>query len=175
MLIFRAWAFFFFPRISGNFQESRHKWPQAFSDPKWNSWDLPCSLELALWWVTWVASDSALVRRESREGSKNKNNGGWGGEGGVRGWRRKHFPAANPTIKPGTFCLRASQIWSYLICGRRLKMLWIGFYLNRVCAKVYQIWALQSIVGDRAGQFFGNDGVRIWLEKIDCLLEIAST
>ena len=85
--------FFFFPRISGNFQESRHKWPQAFSDPKWNSWDLPCSLELALWWEAWVASDSALVRRESREGSKNKNNGGGGG-----GWRveKETFARSKP-------------------------------------------------------------------------------
>ena len=36
-------------------------------------------------------------------------------------------------------CLRASQIWSHLICGRRLEMLWTDIYLNRVCAKVYEI------------------------------------
>ena len=36
-------------------------------------------------------------------------------------------------------CLRASQIWSHLICGRRLQMLWTDIYLNRVCAKVYEI------------------------------------
>ena len=35
--------------------------------------------------------------------------------------------------------LRASQIWSHLICGRRLQMLWTDIYLNRVCAKVYEI------------------------------------
>ena len=36
------------------------------------------------------------------------------------------------------------------------------------------------MIGDRAmearqGQFIGNDGVRIRLEKMDCLLEITST
>ena len=36
--------------------------------------------------------------------------------------------------------------------------------------------SLQSIIGNRAvetseGQFIGNDGVRIRLEKMDCLLE----
>ena len=36
-------------------------------------------------------------------------------------------------------CFRASQIWSHLICGRRLQMLWTDIYLNRVCAKVYEI------------------------------------
>ena len=36
-------------------------------------------------------------------------------------------------------CLRASQIWSHLICGRRLQMLWTDIYFNRVCAKVYEI------------------------------------
>ena len=41
-------------------------------------------------------------------------------------------------------------------------------YLYRVCAKVYQIWALSMLIGDRAvetseGQFIGNDDVRIWL------------
>ena len=51
-------------------------------------------------------------------------------------------------------------------------MLWSDIYLNHVCAKVYQIWvpSIKSIIGDRAvetseGQFIGNDGVRIWLEK----------
>ena len=39
----------------------------------------------------------------------------------------------------GMFCLRASQIWSDLICGRRLQMLWSDIYLNHVCAKVYHI------------------------------------
>ena len=34
---------------------------------------------------------------------------------------------------------RASQIWSHLIFGRRLQMLWTDIYLNRVCAKVYEI------------------------------------
>ena len=58
------------------------------------------------------------------------------------------------------FCLRASQIWSYLICGRRLQLLWTD--LSRVCAKDYEI----SILGDlavetREGQFIGKDGVWI--------------
>ena len=49
------------------------------------------------------------------------------------------------------FCLRASQIWSDLICGRRLQMLWSDIYLNHVCAKVYQIRvpSIKSIIGDR--------------------------
>ena len=64
-------------------------------------------------------------------------------------------------------CLHASQIWSHLICSRRLQMVWTGIYLNRVCAKVYEIgWSLQSVNGDRVvatreGQFIENDGVRI--------------
>ena len=74
-------------------------------------------------------------------------------------------------------CFRASQIWSHLICGRRLQMLWTDIYLNRVCAKVLWDQCLQSIIGYRAvetweGQFIENDGVRIWLEK---MLEITST
>ena len=37
-----------------------------------------------------------------------------------------------------------------------------------------------NFIRDRAvetseGQFIGNDRVRIWLEKMDCLLEITST
>ena len=36
------------------------------------------------------------------------------------------------SIKPGMLCLRASQIWFHLICGRRLQMLWNDVYLNRV-------------------------------------------
>ena len=35
--------------------------------------------------------------------------------------------------------LVTSQIWSRLICGRRLQMLWTDIYWNRVCAKVYEI------------------------------------
>ena len=50
------------------------------------------------------------------------------------------------------FCLCALQIWSDLICGRRLQMLWSDIYLNHVCAKVYQIWvpSIKSTIGDRA-------------------------
>ena len=93
------------------------------------------------------------------------------------------YLALETSIKPGMFCLRASQIWSDLICGRRLQMLWSDIYLNHVivCAEVYQIWvsSIKSIIWDLAvetseGQFIGNDGVRTWLEKKDCLLEITS-
>ena len=45
------------------------------------------------------------------------------------------YLALETSIKPGMFCLRASQIWSDLICGRRLQMLWSDIYLNHVCAK----------------------------------------
>ena len=62
-------------------------------------------------------------------------------------------------------CFRASQIWSHLIRGRRLQILWTDIYLNRVCAKVYEI-SLQSMIGDRAvetreGLFIVYDSVRI--------------
>ena len=33
----------------------------------------------------------------------------------------------------------ASKIWSHLICGHTLQMLWTDIYLNRVCTKVYEI------------------------------------
>ena len=70
------------------------------------------------------------------------------------------------------FCLRTSQIWSDVICGRRLQMLWSDIYLNRVCGEaslrrfiMIRSESLQSIIGDRAvetseSQFIGNDGVR---------------
>ena len=76
----------------------------------------------------------------------------WRGAGSV------DYLALETSIKPGILCLRASQIWSHLICERR----WTDIYLNRVCAKVYAIIA----IGDRAVetseiQFIGNDGVRV--------------
>ena len=93
-------------------------------------------------------------RTLGREQKKKQNDGVGGGE------RRKRLPA-NPTILKNAFdwccagsvdylaletsiiadmfCLRASQIWSDPICGRRLQMLWSDIYLNHVCAKVYQI------------------------------------
>ena len=55
----------------------------------------------------------------------------WCGAGSV------NYLALETSIKPGMLCLLASQIWSYLICGRRLQLLWTD--LNRVCAKVYEI------------------------------------
>ena len=57
----------------------------------------------------------------------------WRGAGSV------DYLAFETSIKPGMLCLRASQIWSHLICGRRLQMLWRDIYWNRVCAKVYEI------------------------------------
>ena len=55
----------------------------------------------------------------------------WCGAGSV------DYLALETSIKPGMLCLRAPQIWSYLICGRRLQLLWTD--LNSVCAKVYEI------------------------------------
>ena len=141
--------------------------------------------------IACAASVSGPVRRESWEESKKKE---WRGRG-----RRKKEPLArkphdfeklrSPTnaasdwcgassvdclaletsIKPGMLCLRASQIWSHLICGRRLQMLWTDIYLNRVCVKVYEIRVFKDWpVETRKGQFIGNDGLRIWLEKNKC-------
>ena len=74
----------------------------------------------------------------------------WRGAGSV------DYLALETSIKPGILCLRASQIWFHLICGRRLQMRWTDVYLNRVCAKVSC-----RAVETREGQFIGNDGVRI--------------
>ena len=49
------------------------------------------------------------------------------------------YLALETSIKQGMLCLHGSQIWSHLICGRRLQMVWTGIYLNHVCAKVYEI------------------------------------
>ena len=57
----------------------------------------------------------------------------WCGAGSV------DYLVLETSIKPGMFCLHASQIWFDRICGRRLQMLWSDIYLNHVCAKVYQI------------------------------------
>ena len=57
----------------------------------------------------------------------------WRGAGSV------DYLAFEKSIKPGMLCFRASQIWSHLICGRRLQTLWTDVYWNRVCAKVYEI------------------------------------
>ena len=56
-----------------------------------------------------------------------------------RGASSVDYLAFETSIKPGMLSLRASQNWSHLICGRRLQMLWTDIYLNRVCAKVYEI------------------------------------
>ena len=57
----------------------------------------------------------------------------WRGAGSV------DYLAFKTSIKPGMLCFHASQIWSHLICGRRLQMLWTDIYWNRVCVKVYEI------------------------------------
>ena len=57
----------------------------------------------------------------------------WRGAGSV------DYLAFETSIKPGMLCFRASQIWSHLICGRRLQMLRTDISLNPVCAKVYEI------------------------------------
>ena len=59
----------------------------------------------------------------------------WNGSGSVD----YYVLALETSIKPGMLCLRASQIWFDLICGRRLQISWTDVYLNRVCAKVYEI------------------------------------
>ena len=53
----------------------------------------------------------------------------WRGAGSV------DYLAFETSIKAGMFCFRASQIWSYLICGRRLQILWTDIYLNPVRVK----------------------------------------
>ena len=58
----------------------------------------------------------------------------WHGSGSVD----YYVLALETSIKPGMLCLRASQIWFHLICGRRLQMLWTDDW-NCVCAKVYEI------------------------------------
>ena len=147
--------------------------------------------------LAWVASVSARVRRESWEESKKRNDGGGGGE------RRNRLPA-NPTIfknyvRPrtqlliGAVMLSARNInqtrYALFTCVTDLVSsdLWSqitnssDWYLFESCL-CEGLWdqSLQSIIEDRAvetreGQFIENDGVRIWLEKMDCLLEITST
>ena len=102
------------------------------------------------------ASSSRKLRREQKKGMTGEGEGkkemlarkphefeklrsptnaasDWCGAGSV------DYLALETSIKPGILCLRASQIWFHLICGRRLQMLWTDVYLNRVCAKVYKI------------------------------------
>ena len=109
-----------------------------------------------------VASVSARVRRERWDESKKKKGMTREGRGDMETLARKphdleklrsptnaasdwcgagsvDYLALETSIKPGMFCLRASRIWSDLICGRKLQMLWSDIYLNHVCAKVYQI------------------------------------
>ena len=55
----------------------------------------------------------------------------WCGAGSV------DYLALETSIKPGMLYLHAPQIWSYLLCGRRLQLLWTD--LNHVCGKIYEI------------------------------------
>ena len=87
-----------------------------------------------------------------------------------RGAVRVDYLSLETSIKPGMLCFRVSQIWSHL-----------DWYLLESCL-CEGLWdqSLQTIIGDRAvetreGQFIENDVVQIWLEKMDCLLEITST
>ena len=120
-------------------------------------------------WLACVASVSARVRQEHWDESNKKK--GMTGEGEGQGregnacpqtpWFWKTFDwlgagsvdylAPETSIKAGMFCWRASQIWSDVICGRRLQMLWSDIYLNHVCVKVYQIWvsSIKSIIGEQ--------------------------
>ena len=112
--------------------------------------------------IACIASVSAHVRLQSWDKSKKKKE--WRGRG--RGKketlaRKPHnfenlcsptnaasdwcgagsvdYLALETSIKQGMLCLHGSQIWSHLICGRRLQMVWTGIYLNHVCVKVYEI------------------------------------
>ena len=74
-------------------------------------------------------------------------------------------------------CRRSGLIWFAVADYKcfRLICIWIVFVQRCIRSE-----SLQSTTGDRAveiseGQFIGNDGVPIWLEKMDCLLEITST
>ena len=114
--------------------------------------------------LAFVASVCAYVCRESWEESKKKEKE-WRGRGRgkketlarkphnfgkLRLWVNWHgagsgdYLALKTSIKPGMLCLRESQIWSHLICGHRLQMLWTDIYLNRVCAKVYEIGVFKA-------------------------------
>ena len=79
------------------------------------------------------------------------------------------YSALETSIKQGMLCLHASQIWSPLISGHRLQMVWTGIYCIESClCEGLCDRSLQSINGDRVvetreGQFTENDGVRIWL------------
>ena len=85
----------------------------------------------------------------------------WRGAGSV------DYLAFETSIKPGMLWFRTSQIWSHLICGSQITNA-LNWYLLESCL-CEGLWdqSLQSIIGDRA-----VETMRIWLEKMDCLLEI---
>ena len=99
----------------------------------------------------------------------------WRGAGSV------DYLAFETSIKPGMLCFRASQIWSHLICGRRLQMLWTDIYWNGVCAKVYEIRVFKVELEIKQWRLRKANLLRMTacrsdrLEKMDCLLEITST
>ena len=110
------------------------------------------------------ASSSRTLGREQQKKGMTGEGEGQGREGNAcpqTPWFWKTFDwlgagsvdylAPETSIKAGMFCWRASQIWSDVICGRRLQMLWSDIYLNHVCVKVYQIWvsSIKSIIGEQ--------------------------
>ena len=135
------------------------------------------------------ASSSRTLGREQ----KKRNDGGGGGE------RRKRLPANPTILKncvrPRTQLLIGallvvlitlhSKHQSNQVCfvyARRRSGLILFAVADYKCFGLIFIWIMfvrkvyqiKSIIGDRAvetseGQFIGNDGVRIWLEKMDCL------
>ena len=62
----------------------------------------------------------------------------WCGDGSV------DYLAIETSIKSGILCLRAPQVWSHLICGRRLQIPRTDIYFSRVYAKVYEIRVLSK-------------------------------
>ena len=142
------------------------------------------------------ASSSRTSRREQKKGMTGEGKEGHACPQTPRFWKT-HSPtnaasdwcgagsvdylAIETTIKPGMLCLRASQIWSHQNCGRRLQNALDWYLFERVCAKVYEIRIFKVLLEieqwrlGKANFSIGNDGVRIRLEKKDCLLDITST
>ena len=129
------------------------------------------------WWGTGRGTKELLARKpHDFEKLRSPTNAAsdWRGTGSV------DYLAFETSIKPGMLCFRASQIWSHLILWSQITNA-LDWYLFESCL-CEGLWdqSLQTIIGDRAvetreGQFIENDVVQIWLEKMDCLLEITST
>ena len=99
----------------------------------------------------------------------------WGGAGSV------DYLALETSIKPGlrVYVRRRSGLILFVVADCKcfgLIFTWIMFVRRFITSESLPS---KSILGDRAvetseGQFIGKDGVRIWLGKMDCLLEITS-